>query len=46
MREGSLVLSTDASDTGIGAVLEQEQEEDSKVIKKVITYTSKTLNAS
>ncbi len=45
-REGPFILSTDASDTGMGAVLEQEQEEDGKVVKKVIAYTSKTLNAS
>ncbi len=37
MREGPLFLSTDASDTRMGAVLEQEQEEDGRVVKKVIT---------
>ncbi len=31
---------------GMGAVLEQEQEEDGRVVKKVIAYASKTLNAS
>ncbi len=46
MREGPFVLSTDASNTGMGVFLEQEQEEDSKVVKKVIAYASKTLNAS
>ncbi len=40
-REGPFVLSTDASDTGMGAVLEQEQEEDGRVVKKVIVYASK-----
>ncbi len=30
----------------MGAVLEQEQEEDGRVVKKVIAYASKTLNAS
>ncbi len=45
-REGPFILSTDVSDTGMGAVLEQEQEEDGRVVKKVIAYASKTLNAS
>ncbi len=45
-REGPFVLSTDASDTGLGAVLEEEQEEDGRVVKKVIAYVSKTLNTS
>ncbi len=45
-REGPFILSTDASYTGMGAVLDQEQEEDGKVVKKVIAYASKTLNAS
>ncbi len=35
MREGSFILSTDASDTGMGAVLEQEQEEDGGVFKRL-----------
>ncbi len=46
MREGPFILSSDASDTGMGAVLEHEQEEDGRVVKKVIAYASKTLNAS
>ncbi len=45
-RDGHFVLSTDASDTGMGAVLEQEQEEGGRVVKRVIAYASKTLNAS
>ena len=45
-REGPFVLSTDVSDTGMGAVLEQEQEEDGRVVKKAIAYTCKTFNAS
>ena len=45
-RDGHFVLSTDAIDTGMGAVLEQEQEEGGRVVKWVIAYASKTLNAS
>ncbi len=43
---GHFVLSTDASDTRMTTVLEQEQEEGGQVIKWVIAYASKTLNAS
>ena len=35
-REGPFILSTDASDTVMGATLEQEEEEDGRVVKKVI----------
>ncbi len=45
-RDGQFVLSADASDMGIGSVLEQEQEEGRQVVKHVTVYTSKTLNAS
>ncbi len=45
-RDGQFVLSMDASDMGMDAVLEQEQEEGGQVVKRVITYTSKTFNAS
>ncbi len=45
-REGPFILYRDASDTGLGAVLEQEQEEDGRVVRKVIAYASKTLDAS
>ncbi len=45
-RGGHFVLSTDASDTRMGAVLEQEQEEGGRVVKRVIAYASKRLNAS
>ncbi len=40
------VLSTDASDTGMGAVLEHEQEESGGGVKWVIAYPSKTFNVS
>ncbi len=43
---GLFVLSTDASDTGMGAVLEPEQKENGRVVNKVIAYASKTLNVS
>ena len=43
-REGHFTLSTDASDVGIGAVLEQDQEEGGQVVKRVIAYASKTLS--
>ncbi len=45
-REGHFVLSTDASDVGIVAVLEQEKEEGRRVAKKMIAYASKTLSDS
>ncbi len=45
-REGPFILSTDANDTGMGAVLKQEQEEHGRVVKKVIAYVCKTLNAT
>ncbi len=34
-REGPFILFTDTSETGMGAVLEQEQEEDSRVVKRL-----------
>ncbi len=43
-REGHFILSTDASDVGIGAVLEQDQEEGGRVVKRVIAYAPKTLS--
>ncbi len=43
-REGHFTLSTDASDVGIGAVLEQDQEEGGQIVKRVIAYASKTLS--
>ncbi len=43
-REGHFTLSTDASDVGIGSVLEQDQEEGGPVVKRVIAYASKTLS--
>ncbi len=45
-REGHFILSTDASDVRIGAVLKQEQEDGGQVVKKVIAYASKTLSDS
>ncbi len=39
--DGLFVLSTDASDTGVFAALEQEQERGRKVIKQAIAYASK-----
>ncbi len=45
-RDGQFALSTNASDMGMGAVLEQEQEEGGQVVKRVIAYASKTLNVS
>ncbi len=44
--KGPFILSMDASDTGMGTVLEQGQEEDGKVVKRFIAYASKTLNSS
>ena len=41
-RKGNFVLSTDASDVEIGAVLEQEQDDGGHVVKRVIAYASKT----
>ncbi len=43
-REGHFVLSTDARDVRIGAVL--EQEDGGQVVKRVIAYVSKTLSDS
>ncbi len=44
IREGHFTLSTDTSNVGIGAVLEQDQDEGGQVVKRVIAYTSKTLS--
>ena len=46
LREGHFYVSTDASDCGTGAVLEQDQVVDGRVIRKVIAYASKTLTRS
>ncbi len=43
-QEGHLTLSTDASDVGIGAMLEQDQDKGGQVVKRVIAYASKTLS--
>ncbi len=45
-REGHFVLSTDAGDVRIGAVLKQEQEDGGQVVKRVIAYASKTMSDS
>ena len=42
LTEIPLILSTDATDTG----MEQEQEGDRRVVKRVIGYASNTINAS
>ncbi len=41
--EGHFTLSMDASDVGIGAVLEQDQDKGRQVVKRVIAYASKNL---
>ena len=46
LREGKFIVSTDASDDGVGAVLEQEQIENGKKVVKVVAYASKTLSRS
>ena len=44
-REGEFFLSTDASDDGLGAVLEQDQlSKEGKVERKVVAYASKILS--
>ena len=43
-RERHFTLITDASDVGIGAMLEQNQNEGGQVVKRVIAYASKTLS--
>ena len=40
------ILSTSVSDCGIGAVLEQEQEERGRAVQKVILHASKTIGDS
>ena len=46
-REEKFYLSTDASDDGIGAVLEQDQkQDDGSTIRVVIAYASKSLSRS
>ncbi len=45
-REGHFVLSTGASNVGISALFEQEQDDGGRVAKKVIDYASKTLSNS
>ena len=42
----NFVLSMDTSDMRMGTELEQEQEEDRRIVKCRIVYVSKTLNAS
>lgn len=46
MRDWPVILSTDAIDTGMGTVLEQEQEKNGTVVKQVTAYASKMLNTS
>ncbi len=43
-QKGHFPLNTDVSDVGIGAVIEQDQDEGGQVVKRVIAYASKTLS--
>ncbi len=43
-REGHFTLSTDASNVGIGAALEQDQDEGGQVVKQAIEYAFKTFS--
>ena len=47
-RYGHFILSADPSniDSELGAVLEQEQEEGSQVVRRVIAYASRTLKVN
>ncbi len=44
--DGPFILSMEDSDTRMGRVLQQEQEENDRVVKRVIAYASKVLNTS
>ena len=46
-REGAFFISTDASNDGMGSVLEQDQtQDDGTIVRKVIAYASKALSRS